>query len=35
MQRHVFDSHLNSTTESTEVTETEILSVTSALSVFK
>ena len=35
MQRHVFDSRLNSTTESTEVTQTEILSVTSALSVFK
>ncbi len=35
MQRHVFDSRLNSTTESTEVTLMEILSVTSALSVFK
>ena len=32
MQRYVFDSHLNSTTDSTEVTGTEILSVTSAVS---
>jgi len=31
----VFDSRLNSITESGEVTPTEILSVTSALTVFK
>jgi len=31
----MFASRWNSTTESTEVTQTEILSVTSALSVFK